>query len=72
MRTGLSVVQADGRWRAEIAWPNGLKSYYGRFLSESEAAQWVAQHRWLTEREMEPKSPRLPRDLNQPAPEFLK
>jgi hypothetical protein len=52
MRTVLSTIRAANCWRVQIAWPNGVKKHYGRFLLESDAAQWLAQHQWLTEQEI--------------------
>ncbi len=47
-RTRLSAVKKGSRWRAEIAWPNGSKSYVGWFDLESDANKWIDDHHWLT------------------------
>jgi len=47
-RTLLSSVQEGDRWRVRIAWPNGAVHYFGTFVSENDATQWIEAHAWLT------------------------
>jgi hypothetical protein len=46
--TVLSSFQENGVWRVRIEWPNGAVHYFGNFSFEKEAAQWIADHAWLT------------------------
>jgi hypothetical protein len=47
-RTVLSSVQEGDVWRVRIAWPNGAVHYFGSFLTEKDATQWIDAHAWLT------------------------
>jgi hypothetical protein len=47
--TVLAPVQAHGIWRVRITWPNGKDNFVGKFSSESDALEWIAEHPWLTE-----------------------
>jgi len=47
-RTALSSVQEGDVWRVRIAWPNGAVHYFGSFVSEKDAIQWIDAHAWLT------------------------
>jgi hypothetical protein len=42
------VKDARGIWRVRIAWPNGRVHYFGKFLTEKEAVEWIADHESLT------------------------
>ena len=46
--TVLSPVQVRGIWRVRITWPNGKENFVGKFLSERDALEWIAEHPWLT------------------------
>jgi hypothetical protein len=35
-------------WREEQNWPNGRVHYFGKFLTEKEAVEWIADHESLT------------------------
>jgi hypothetical protein len=52
--TVLSPVQAEGVWRVQITWTNGSKHRVGKFGTKQEAEKWIEDHRWLTERPVEP------------------
>jgi hypothetical protein len=57
-RTVLSpVVQAGGVWRVQITWANGSKHRICKFGTKQEAEKWIEDHRWLTERPVEPPQP---------------
>jgi hypothetical protein len=32
----------------QIAWPNGKVNYFGKFLTEKDAIEWLTAHAWLT------------------------
>jgi hypothetical protein len=53
MHTALAPVMSNGMWRVKITWPNGTDHYFGKFASKPKAAEWIAQHRWLTEQTSE-------------------
>jgi hypothetical protein len=54
-RTRLSAVERDGHWTVCIAWPNGIKRYFGEFSSKHEASDWIKENRWLTAKQIEEK-----------------
>jgi hypothetical protein len=56
--TILSGVHADGVWRVQITWANGSKHRIGKFGTKQEAEKWIEDHRWLTERPVEPPQPK--------------
>ena len=47
-------MQAEGVWRVQITWTNGSKHRVGKFGTKQEAEKWIEDHRWLTERPVEP------------------
>ena len=47
--TILRPARFDQHWRVQMAWPNGVVRYVGRFDSELEATKWIARHRSLGE-----------------------
>ena len=44
VHTLLSPVQEDEIWRVQIVWPNGAVHYFGRFISERDAIDWIKAH----------------------------
>jgi hypothetical protein len=48
LNTVLSTRKQSGFWRVRIAWPNGSINYFGRFVSEAEAKEWIIRHDWMT------------------------
>jgi hypothetical protein len=50
----LTPVTQAGHWRVKIAWPGKTPHYFGRFNSQAEAEQWIADHHWMTEQRQEP------------------
>ena len=50
----LTPVIQSGYWRVRLTWPGHAARFFGRFNSEAEAEQWIAEHRWLTEQREPP------------------
>jgi hypothetical protein len=40
-------------WRVQIVWPNA-SVLIGRFVSEREASEWIANHAWWAEYKLKP------------------
>ena len=40
-------------WRVQIVWPNA-SVLFGRFGSEREASEWIANHAWWAEYKLKP------------------
>jgi hypothetical protein len=51
MAAMLSPVQEGRVWRVQIVWPNGAVHYFGKFISEQEATDWINAHPRLTKPE---------------------
>jgi hypothetical protein len=45
-RTALSALQEGKIWRVQIVWPNGVLHYFGKFITEQGAIEWIAAHSW--------------------------
>jgi hypothetical protein len=51
----IQAVKSRGQWRVRMAWgPRHPARYFGKFHSEAEAEQWIAEHSWLTKRQVDP------------------
>jgi hypothetical protein len=53
VRTVFLPVPIGGIWRAQIVWPNA-SVLFGRFASEREASEWIANHAWWAEYKLKP------------------
>jgi hypothetical protein len=42
--TRLMAVERNGYWTVRVTWPNGVRLYFGEFLSMREARQLMKQH----------------------------
>jgi hypothetical protein len=51
--TVLTLVKVGDLWPVQIAWPNGITKYFGKFGSEQEARNWIGAHGWLTKHVIE-------------------
>jgi hypothetical protein len=45
--TRLMAVERNGYWTVRVTWPNGVRLYFGEFLSVREARQLMKQHKRL-------------------------
>jgi hypothetical protein len=41
------AVERNGYWTVRVTWPNGVRLYFGEFLSKRDARQLMKQHGWL-------------------------
>jgi hypothetical protein len=51
MATLLLPMQEGDVWRVEIVWRNGAVHYFGKFISERDAIDWINAHPNLTKPE---------------------
>jgi hypothetical protein len=50
----LAAIRQSGHWRVEMKWPKHASRYFGEFHSQSEAEEWIEEHRWMSARRQEP------------------
>jgi len=53
----LAAIRKSGHWRVEMKWPGRASRYFGKFHSQSEAEEWIEEHRWLSAQRQEPDVP---------------
>jgi hypothetical protein len=52
-RTVFLPIPLGDIWRVQIVWPNA-SVLIGRFASEREASEWIANHAWWAEYKLKP------------------
>jgi hypothetical protein len=52
-RTVFLPIPLGDIWRVQIVWPNA-SVLFGRFASEREASEWIANHAWWAEYKLKP------------------
>jgi hypothetical protein len=62
------VVKEAGIWRVKIEWPNRHVSYFGKFISERDAIDWINAHPNLTKPEDTIDEPQIDLQFNGSGP----
>jgi hypothetical protein len=52
-RTVFLPIPMGDIWRVQIVWPNA-SVLFGRFVSEREASEWIANHAWWAKDKLKP------------------
>jgi hypothetical protein len=52
-RTVFLPIPLGDIWRVQIVWPNA-STLFGRFASEREANEWIANHAWWAKNKLKP------------------